>query len=73
MYDLGLSMGIFNMMFVIPRLRLAATLPFIYQPLLKGDPRNVLSLCGVLMFAAAAAVWSVRSRNAQGLPLGATP
>jgi maltose/moltooligosaccharide transporter len=69
----GVYMGIFNMMIVIPMLLLAATLPFIYQPLLDGDPRNVLSLCGVLMFAAAAAVWSVRTRNAQGLPLGATP
>jgi len=69
----GVYMGIFNMMIVIPMLLLAATLPFIYQPLLNGDPRNVLSLCGVLMFAAAAAVWSVRTRNAQGLPLGATP
>jgi maltose/moltooligosaccharide transporter len=67
----GVYMGIFNMMIVIPMLLLAATLPFYYAPLMNSDPRNVLTLCGVLMFAAAAAVWSVRERNAQGLPVGA--
>jgi maltose/moltooligosaccharide transporter len=67
----GVYMGIFNMMIVIPMLLLAATLPFYYAPLMNGDPRHVLTLCGVLMFCAAAAVWSVRERNAQGLPVGA--
>jgi len=32
----------------------------------------VLSLCGVLMFCAAAAVFWVRERNDEGLPVGAT-
>ncbi len=68
----GVYMGIFNMMIVIPMLLLAATLPFYYQPLMNGDPRHVLSLCGVLMICAAVAVWSVRERNAEGLPVGAT-
>lgn len=68
----GVYMGIFNMMIVIPMLLFAATMPFAYQPLLGGDPRHVLSLCGVLMFAAAAAVFSVRERNAASLPVGAT-
>jgi maltose/moltooligosaccharide transporter len=67
----GVYMGIFNMMIVIPMLLLAATLPFYYAPLMNSDPRHVLTLCGVLMFCAAAAVWSVRERNAQGLPVGA--
>ncbi|MBJ6121664.1 MFS transporter [Sphingomonas mollis] len=67
----GVYMGIFNMMIVIPMLLFAVTMPLIYQPLLGGDPRNVLTLCGVLMFCAAAAVWTVRERNAQGLPVGA--
>ncbi len=68
----GVYMGIFNMMIVIPMLLLAATLPFFYEPLLGGDPRNVLTLCGILMFCAAAAVFWVRQTNAEGLPVGAT-
>jgi len=57
----GVYMGIFNMMIVIPMLLIAATLPFYYEPLLGGDARNVLRLSGLLMFAAAAAVWWVRT------------
>ncbi|MCP3735261.1 MFS transporter [Sphingomonas sp. RP10(2022)] len=68
----GVYMGIFNMMIVIPMLLLAATLPFLYGPLLGGDPRNVMTMCGVLLVCAAAAVWTVRERNAEGLPVGAT-
>jgi maltose/moltooligosaccharide transporter len=68
----GVYMGIFNMMIVIPMLLIAATLPFYYEPLMGGDPRHVLTLCGLLMFCAAAAVWTVRERNAEGLPVGAT-
>ncbi|MGU3391186.1 MFS transporter [Sphingomonas sp. M1A8_2b] len=68
----GVYMGIFNMMIVIPMLLIAATLPFYYGPLMHGDPRNVLTLCGILMFCAAAAVWTVRERNAEGLRVGAT-
>ena len=68
----GVYMGIFNMMIVIPMLLLAATLPFYYQPMMNGDPRHVLTLCGLLMMAAAVAVWSVRERNTEGLPVGAT-
>ena len=68
----GVYMGIFNMMIVIPMLIFSATMWLFYDRLLGGDPRNVLTLCGVFMFAAAAAVWSVRERNAQGLPVGAT-
>jgi maltose/moltooligosaccharide transporter len=68
----GVYMGIFNMMIVIPMLLIAATLPFYYEPLMGGDPRHVLTLCGVLMFCAAAAVFWVRERNDEGLPVGAT-
>ena len=60
----GVYMGIFNMMIVIPMLLLAATLPFYYEPLLGGDARNVLRLCGVCMFCAAAAVWWVKTEVA---------
>jgi maltose/moltooligosaccharide transporter len=37
-----------------------------------GDPRHVLTMCGILMFAAAAAVFTVRATNRDGLPLGAS-
>ena len=43
----GVYMGIFNMMIVIPMILIAVTLPFYYEPLLNGDPRNVLRLAGV--------------------------
>jgi maltose/moltooligosaccharide transporter len=56
----GVYMGIFNMFIVIPMLLIAVTLPFYYHPLLRGDPRNVISLAGVLMIAAAAATSRIR-------------
>lgn len=68
----GVYMGIFNMMIVIPMLLIALTMPLYYGPLLGGDPRNVLTLCGCLLFAAAASVWWVRARNTEDLPVGAT-
>lgn len=58
----GVYMGIFNMMIVIPMLLLSVTLPFYYGPLMGSDPRHVLTLCGVLMFCAAAAVLTARER-----------
>jgi maltose/moltooligosaccharide transporter len=60
----GVYMGIFNMMIVIPMLLIAATLPFYYKPLMGGDPRNVLTMCGVLMFLAALAVLRTRETKA---------
>ncbi len=68
----GVYMGIFNMMIVIPMLLIAITMPLYYGPLLGGDPRNVLTLCGCLLFAAAASVWWVRARNTEDLQVGAT-
>jgi maltose/moltooligosaccharide transporter len=72
----GVYMGIFNMMIVFPMLLFALTLPLIYggEPakvfglvtiptmadLLHGDPRNVLTLSGVMLIAAAASVLWVR-------------
>ena len=56
----GVYMGIFNMMIVIPMLLLAATLPFAYDTVLEGDPRNVLRLAGVLMVLAALSVLWVK-------------
>jgi maltose/moltooligosaccharide transporter len=59
----GVYMGVFNMMIVIPMLLVAATLPFYYGPVLGGDPRNVVSLAGALMFPAALAVLRARDER----------
>ena len=48
------------MMIVIPMILIAVTLPFYYEPLLNGDPCNVLRLVGVLMFLAVMAVLWVK-------------
>ncbi|MBN8806640.1 MAG: MFS transporter [Sphingomonas sp.] len=72
----GVYMGIFNMMIVIPMILIAFTLPLIYggEPVtvfglftiptvvdvLHGDPRNVLTLSGLMMVAAAGSVLWVR-------------
>ncbi len=61
----GVYMGIFNMMIVIPMLLLAATLPLYYKAVLGGDPRNVLTLAGVLMLCAALAVLRARDAGAK--------
>ena len=51
----GIYMGVFNMFIVIPMLIQSLTMPLIYQPVLQGDPRNVLLLGGGLMLAGAIA------------------
>ena len=51
----GIYMGIFNMFIVIPMLIQTLTMPLFYEPVLGGDPRNVLLLGGVLMIAGAIA------------------
>jgi maltose/moltooligosaccharide transporter len=56
----GVYMGIFNMMICAPMLLYAATMTFMYKPLLGGDPRNVMILGGVCMLAAAFAVFQTR-------------
>ena len=56
----GIYMGIFNMFIVIPMLIQSLTMPLIYQPLLGGDPRNVLVLAGLMMVAGAVATLLVR-------------
>ena len=55
----GVYMGIFNMMIVIPMILMAIIVPIIYQPLLNGDPRNMMTLAGLLLIAAAGAVLTV--------------
>ncbi len=60
----GIYMGIFNMFIVIPMLVQTLTMPLIYQPLLGGDPRNVLLLGGGLMLVGAVATLLVNAGHA---------
>jgi maltose/moltooligosaccharide transporter len=57
----GVYMGIFNMFIVIPMLLETLIVPLIYQPLLGGDPRNLLLMTGVMMILAGAATLLVRT------------
>jgi maltose/moltooligosaccharide transporter len=59
----GVYMGIFNMMIVIPMLLIAATLPFYYEPLMGGDPRNVITMTGIMLVIAAVCVLWVREKR----------
>jgi len=62
----GVYMGIFNMLIVIPMLIFSATMPFIYNSLLGGEPGNVLKLSGIFLMIAAVAVWWVKTDIAKG-------
>ncbi|WP_340587508.1 MFS transporter [Erythrobacter alti] len=55
----GIYMGIFNMFIVLPMLFQTLTMPLIYNPVLGGDPRNVLLLGGGLMILGALATMFV--------------
>jgi maltose/moltooligosaccharide transporter len=61
----GVYMGIFNMMICAPMLLFAATMTFMYKPLLGGDPRNVMIFGGLCMLLAAFAVFRIREVQAQ--------
>ena len=63
----GVYMGIFNMMIVIPMLVFAAIVPGIYGSLLHGDPRNVLTFCGICMILASVSVMWVREGRASAV------
>lgn len=60
----GVYMGIFNMMIVIPMLLIGVFFYTSYGPLFGGDPRRTLTLCGVLMLAAAVSVLWVKEGHA---------
>ncbi len=66
----GVYMGIFNMMICAPMLVFAATMTFMYRPLLGGDPRNVMIFGGVCMLIAAIA--SYRITEDKGIAVAAT-
>jgi maltose/moltooligosaccharide transporter len=61
----GVYMGIFNMMICAPMLLFAATMTFMYKPLLGGDPRNVMIFGGLCMVLAAVAIFRVKDVQAQ--------
>jgi maltose/moltooligosaccharide transporter len=61
----GVYMGIFNMMICAPMLLFAATMTFMYKPLLGGDPRNVMIFGGLCMLLAAVAIFRVKEVQAQ--------
>ncbi len=57
----GVYMGIFNMFIVLPMLLFGVTMPLLYGHVLASDPRNVLMLGGILMFAGAFATLRIRA------------
>ena len=59
----GVYMGIFNMMICAPMLLWDVTMPYLYQPLLASDPRNVVLLGGVLLLCAAVTMIWVKDRS----------
>lgn len=61
----GVYMGIFNMMICAPMLLFAATMTFMYKPLLAGDPRNVMIFGGLCMLVAAFAVFRIKQPLAE--------
>ena len=73
----GVYMGIFNMFIVIPMLINGFTLPLMYDSVFGGDPRNVLTLAGLLMLCAAIATLRVKvgvpRDSTVPRPLGETP
>lgn len=64
----GVYMGIFNMFITAPMLLFAFTIGFIYEPLLGGDARNIITLSGVCLILAALAVYRIK----EGRPADAT-
>lgn len=57
----GVYMGLFNVLICAPMILYALTMPFLYDGVLGGDPRNVLMLSGVLMLVAAVAVGRIKA------------
>ena len=60
----GVYMGLFNVMICAPMILYAFTMKFMYEPLLGGDPRNVMMLSAALMLVAAFAVSRIKSDDA---------
>lgn len=54
MMRIGIYMGLLNGMICLPQILEMVSIGFIYEPILGGDPRNALALCGVLFLVGAA-------------------
>lgn len=59
---MGVYMGIFNGFIVVPQIINMITVPFLYNSVLGGDPRNALVLCGICLFLAAASCFRVSEK-----------
>ena len=69
---MGVYMGLFNGFIVVPQIVNMITIPFLYNTLLKGDPRNALVLSGICLVLAAAACFLVKetpASEAAALPI----
>lgn len=51
--QMGVYMGILNTFICIPQIIMMLSLPFVYDSLLAGDPRNALALAGICWIIAA--------------------
>lgn len=61
----GVYMGIFNMMIVMPMMIFAGFASLTYDSVFSGDPRNILTMSGIMMGIAAMAVLRVRDVSEQ--------
>lgn len=65
----GVYMGLFNVFIVVPMLLQILTLPWIYGPLLAGNPENVIRLAGGFLLVAALLTLRVgRHTRTPGVP-----
>lgn len=55
----GVYMGILNAFICIPQIINMLTVPFYYQSILNGDPRNALALLGICLIVGAAACFLI--------------
>jgi len=62
----GVYMGVFNMFIVIPMLIQNVSLPFFYNPILGGNPANVIRLAGALLACGAVACAFVKVPESEG-------
>ncbi|MDB5242930.1 MAG: transporter [Spirosoma sp.] len=67
---MGVYMGLFNGFIVVPQIINMVTIPFLYNSVLKGDPRNALILSGICLILAAGACFLVKEKSeAVALPV----
>jgi maltose/moltooligosaccharide transporter len=60
---MGVYMGLFNGFIVVPQIINMVTIPFLYNSVLSGDPRNALILSGVCLILAAGACFLVKENS----------